>query len=190
MTEEWYQTVNFDGYKKKGHGGCGDDVWHKIRSLMPGSLKGLKILDLGSNAGIFCVRSAIEGAKVIGIEKHPMFLKQSNFVRSYFEKKYSNLDITILEEDVRDVFYNDYDLGNFDIVLGISALYHIANVERPDECIKLVNFICNITDKVIARYRGPRYWEPYHKYFKSAGFNIAKKIDDKPRELVKYRRVI
>jgi 2-polyprenyl-3-methyl-5-hydroxy-6-metoxy-1,4-benzoquinol methylase len=189
-SDEWYQTVNFDGFRKRGHGGCGDDVWPRIRSLMPASLKGLKILDLGSNAGIFCVRAAIEGATAVGIEKKPIYLEHSNLVRSYFEKKHGKLDITILEEDVRDVLYNNYDLGKFDIVLSISVLYHIANISKPDECIKLVDFICSITDEVIARYRGPKYYEPYHKYFKSAGFKMIKEVNDKPRHLFKYRRVM
>jgi len=187
-SEEWYQSVNFDEFKKRGHGGCGDDVWPRIRGLMPKSLKGLRILDLGSNAGIFCVRSAIEGAEAVGIEKGPMWLEHSKLVRSYFEKKHGNLDMTILEEDVKDVFYNDYNLGKFDIVLCISVLYHIAKVERPDEGLKLVKHICSITDNVIARYRGPRYYEPFHEHFKSCGFKMIKEVSDGPRHLFKYRR--
>ena len=86
--DSWYQTVNFNGFTKKGHGKCGDDIWPKLRSAMPSSIKNLKILDLGSNVGIFCVRSAIEGAKVTGIENHSTYIKQSDLVLSYFKEKF------------------------------------------------------------------------------------------------------
>ena len=93
-SRSWYQTIRFeDDVISKGCIWCGDPAWDNIVKFLPESLEGMRILDLGCNAGLFCVRAALMGAKeVIGIDYtgwRPKwdFEEQQVFVKEYFEQK-------------------------------------------------------------------------------------------------------
>ena len=62
----WYQTIDLDGeittdYSKTyGKDVSGEVCWRKIKTLIPESLEGKRILDIGCNAGYYCIQSSIE----------------------------------------------------------------------------------------------------------------------------------
>ena len=148
----WYQTIQFkEGIKSVGCEWCGDPAWENIRKLLPDSLEGKRVLDLGSNAGIFCVRSALMGAECVGIEsdewkKDTDYLKQAEFVKDYFEKdKKRSLPIRYLEGRIEDII--EQDLGHFDYCYGIACLYYLKEPE------KVMKRLTDISDNIIMRLR-------------------------------------
>lgn len=183
----WYQTIDFgDGVKSPGVSSCGDPLWFWIRIYLPKKLKGVRILDLGSNAGIYCIRAALEGAEVVGVEHSEKWMGQAKYVRKYFEGKHDRkLNIRYIQSRMEDV---KEDLGRFDAVLATAVLYYV----REEEQKRLVKWICSITENVVARYRGrirmdrfnPMFWENGFgvvDILRPAGKNVYYLVNYKPR---------
>ncbi|GAJ03415.1 unnamed protein product, partial [marine sediment metagenome] len=120
---KWYQNIDINGVRTKASDVDPLKIWRKIRALLPEKLDGLRILDLGSNAGHYSCLMAIEGAEVIGINHANEFKAQAAFVREYFEEKHGKLNIKNIWEDIREI---DFDaLGEFDYVLASAIIHHI-----------------------------------------------------------------
>jgi SAM-dependent methyltransferase len=134
----WYQRIELaPGLFTPGRMDSGEAIWSQIRNLMPQSIAGMSVLDLGSNAGFFCVKSALDGAEpVYGVERSQIFLSQAHFIRRHFDEK-ANMFLP--------VYYVDYDMdfskdepmpikgmSSFDISLCIAAFYQI---KGPNERI-------------------------------------------------------
>jgi len=170
-SRSWYQTIQFEeDLKSKGCEWCGDPAWSNIVKLLPDSLEGMRILDLGCNAGLFCVRSALMGAKeVIGVDytgwrKDWDFEEQQVFVKQYFENKYNrSLPIQYLSGRMEDVL-EEVDLGHFDFVYGIASLYYTTNHEG------IVRSISKITDKAIIRLREKNRINRFTSLFEKYGY--------------------
>jgi len=182
----WYQIIQFEKYfKTSGVANCGDPLWPSIRNLLPKYLKRKRILDLGCNAGIYCVRAALEGAEVVGVESLEQWMAQARFVKEYFEKKHKRkLNITYIQNRIEEVYS---DLGKFDVVLATAFLYHVSKPKQKE----IVDWICSITDNVIARYRGEVYMEKFSPMFEKNGLEIGEisnTIDKRTYYLVQYRR--
>ena len=149
----WYQIVDFEnGIKSPGQGDCGEWMWNVLRPHLPDSLKGLSLLDLGCNTGIHCVRFAMEGGKgIVGLDNTdaPMAIKQTKFVRDYFEKREGKkFDITYLEGGVDD-YLLEGKLGKFDIVFALSILHHL----RTHDHNKIVAALCQLAPTIFLRFR-------------------------------------
>ena len=107
----WYQTIEFTlDVSSRGCKWCGDPAWQNIKKFLPSSLEGKRVLDLGCNAGIFCVRSALLGAdECIGVDcndwrKDANYLEQAEFVKEFFEKKHNRkMNIRYIEGRMEDV---------------------------------------------------------------------------------------
>jgi len=170
-TRSWYQTIEFEeGVVAKGCQWCGDPAWGNIIKFLPDSLEGMRILDLGCNAGLFCVRSALMEAKeVIGIDYTGWrpnwdFEEQQVFVKKYFEQKCGReLPITYLSGKMDEIL-KEQDLGRFDYVYGIASLYY---TDDPDGTVKSIS---EITDKAIIRLRDKSIIERFTDLFKKYGF--------------------
>ena len=96
-SRSWYQTIDFgDGIKSKGCDWCGDPAWSNMIKFLPDTLEGMRVLDLGCNAGLFCVKSCMMGAEeAIGIDytgwrPNQNWQEQQVFVKEYFEKKHNS----------------------------------------------------------------------------------------------------
>ena len=105
----WYQTIKFeDDIISKGSPWCGEMAWDSIKTFLPKSLEGKRVLDLGCNAGLFSVKTALMGAKeVIGIDwpgwsPEVDFQEQQKFVTSYFSQKY-NKTLHLLLDKLRNI---------------------------------------------------------------------------------------
>jgi tRNA (mo5U34)-methyltransferase len=97
-----------------------------------GSLKGLRVLDLGCNAGFWSL-AAIEGGCdfVYGVDGRAMHVEQANFV---FEV--NGVDPARYLFETVDVFALDpRKVDRFDIVLCLGLLYHVS---RPFELVELI----------------------------------------------------
>jgi tRNA (mo5U34)-methyltransferase len=95
-----------------------EDLWRTVKKLLPGSIQGLRVLDVGCNAAYFSVEMKRAGASyVLGIEGFPQYLAQAKLVR----------DILQIDLDLRglNVYQITEDLGQFDITLFLGVLYHL-----------------------------------------------------------------
>lgn len=174
-SRSWYQTIDFgDGLISKGCEWCGDPAWNNIAKFLPVSLDGMRILDLGCNAGIFCVRSALMGAReVIGIDYTGWrekwdFQEQQVFVKKYFEDKHDrNLPIKYLSGRMEDILL-ERNLGYFDYVFGIASLYYTNDSDAT------IREISEINDKAIIRLRDANRIEKFTTLFKKYGYKEEK----------------
>lgn len=197
----WYQNVKFNeeiiaisSHSKLS----GEFAWKYIKQLLPESLEGKRILDLGSNAGLFCIRCAqMEAEEVIGIERESKHLKQCTFLKEYFEVKnvkFMNVDLMKLHQA---------GVGRFDIVLAISVLYWVGregyiakgthyNKKYRDKEFEFIKYISTITNEIIVRARGKQYNDSfyYSELFDSCEFDLIKLIneDHSPHEMMLFRR--
>jgi tRNA (mo5U34)-methyltransferase len=95
-----------------------ENLWKKLRELLPRDIQGLRIIDVGCNAGYVSVEMKRGGAAyVLGIEGFPQHLEQAKLVR----------DILQIDLDLRglNVYQITEELGQFDIALFLGVLYHL-----------------------------------------------------------------
>jgi tRNA (mo5U34)-methyltransferase len=100
-------------------------------SLCGGSLVGMRVLDLGCNAGYWALNSIWAGCSfVLGIDARPLHVEQADFV---FEVNRIERDrYRFLQGDILSL--SKRDLGAFDLVLCLGLLYH---VNRPVDLLLL-----------------------------------------------------
>ena len=179
-SHSWYQTIQFeDDVLAKGPPWCGEPAWGNIIKFLPPSLKGMRILDLGCNAGLFCVKSVLMGAKeVVGIDYPPWrpkwdFREQRVFVKKYFEQKHNRVfPITYIEGKMSEVLATQ-DLGKFDYLLAIASIYYTFDHQ------KAVDGICKVTDRVVLRLRDDNRVKQYTTLFRRAGYTERKVLREK-----------
>lgn len=197
----WYQNVKFNDEVSvvSSHSKLsGEYAWKYIKQLLPESLEGKRILDLGSNAGLFCIRTAQMGAKeAIGVEREPKHLRQCDFLKKYFNTQ----NVKFINGNLENLL--SIGLGKFDIILAIAVLYwvgrgsgvakghHYDKVYRDRE-IKFIQYITTLTDEFVVRARGSQYnnSEYYSKLFDKCGFGLIKLINEDvgSHEMMLFRR--
>lgn len=185
-SRSWYQTIQFtEDIKSKGCDWCGDPAWSNIVKFLPPSLEGMRVLDLGCNAGLFCVNSAIMGAReVIGIDytgwrPNQDWQEQQVFVKEFFEKKHNRkFNITYVSGRMEELL-KEKDFGYFDYVYGIASLYYTSD---PDG---LVREVSKINDKAIIRLRDENRIEQLTGLFKKYGYKEEKVLREKWWEKLK-----
>jgi SAM-dependent methyltransferase len=99
--------------------------------LAGGTLKGKRVLDLGSNAGYWSLAAIEAGADfVLGIDGRQMHIDQANLV---FEAK--DVERSRYQFELGNIF--DYDFAQqFDVVLCLGLMYHIA---KPLELFEVID---------------------------------------------------
>jgi SAM-dependent methyltransferase len=182
----WYQSITLDGLKTTSAKVSGEYFWPQIKKFLSADLEGKRILDLGCNAGYYCMSSAFLNCKeVIGIESDNRFFKQAEFIKSYYEnklnKKFDN--VKYIHSDIS--FVNFDELGKFDYILAIAVLYHIGKHQfgkytpkTMEEQTRIIQILCNITDNIIVRSRrGPKNnMQHYDEIFLNFGFKNLSNI--------------
>ena len=179
-SRSWYQSIQFeDDVRSTGCLWCGDPAWSNMVKFLPESLEGMRILDLGCNAGLFCVRSVLMGAKeAVGIDYvgwRPKwdFEEQQVFVKEYFEQKAGrNLPITYVSGKMEEILPKK-DLGRFDYTYGIASLYY---TEDPDGTVKAIS---EISDKAIIRLRDKNRISQFTKMFEKYGYKQEEVLREK-----------
>ena len=195
----WYQTLKVGNFLTR-HGVCvsGECLWTKLKTLLPLSMKGMHVLDLGCNAGFYSVQAALRGAEVVGVEWDALAYKQALFLKDYFQDvSKKTLNINYLKEDAEHL---DFDkLGSFDYIFALAVLYHIgdgkigitpppkgsAEATARQEALaeKMVLHGRNI---IIRARRGVHSLESYNRLFLSFGCEVVKNIPKKARGLGLY----
>lgn len=179
-SRSWYQTINFgDGLISKGCSWCGEMAWDHMSTFLPKSMDGMRILDLGCNAGLFCVKSALLGAKeVVGVDWSGWrvdwnFEEQQIFVKKYFEERSGKvLPIVYISGKMEEII-SSRDLGKFDYIFAIASIYYTTT---PEDTVKRISEIGN---NVIVRLRDQNRIELFTSLFKRYGYNEIGMIHEK-----------
>ncbi|MBH30532.1 MAG: hypothetical protein CMG71_00905 [Candidatus Marinimicrobia bacterium] len=125
----------------------GTGRWEQFMKKKMPSLKGKRILDLGSNNGCMPLMMLQAGAhEVIGIELSSHYVNQSNLVKEIFEWR----DLTFYNfkpESGNMLKILDKDYGEFDLVTALCTLYYL----NENDMIRLVNHISHISHKMVVQ---------------------------------------
>ena len=93
-------------------------LWRKIQPYLPASLEGLRVLDVGCNAGYFLLETRRRGAAyALGIDMVPSALKQAALI-----SEASGLAFDLRKMSVYEV---SSALGDFDLTFFFGVLYHL-----------------------------------------------------------------
>jgi SAM-dependent methyltransferase len=135
---DWYYHLDF------GHGvvvrpelrhdeHAGEANWSFIEQHLP-PLEGLRVLDIGCNAGLYALRMVDAGAaEVVGVD---LAVEQAEFVRDHFAEREGRdyRPARFVAADVRT--YDLTSLGSFDLATLFCVAYHLG--EAADRVIAQV----------------------------------------------------
>lgn len=196
----WYQRYEMEGRFTTDSKISDEDEWYLIRSLFEeDDLSGLRILDLGSNAGYFSAMMALEGADVIMVEPNPMYIKQAHWTKHFFEQTFNNkkgLHMMMKNTTLSELDYST--IGWCDYILASSVLYYTGDEygAYTEEALKeqsmIISKLCKLTNKIIVRTRNNRPENSigyYNGEFLKNKFYMLKRIQKK-RPLMLYGKLI
>jgi tRNA (mo5U34)-methyltransferase len=121
----WFHSMDLGNgiyvHRDKVHGGEASypsPLWKRIRPFLLPDLERKRVLDVGCNAGTFCVEAVRMGASyVLGIDVIPQYLEQAKLVREILR-----LDFDLRELNAYDV--DEKDVGTFDVTLLLGVVHH------------------------------------------------------------------
>lgn len=130
----WYQRIYLgQGVYTLGSPTLHNRVWQLLEPMLPNGLDGASVLDVGANAGYFCIQAKLKGAgKVIGIDNTEVFLRQAEACRAVW-----GLDIEYRQLDADQLHLLDQ---RFDVVVFTGILYHLKN---PLGVLERVSDLCS-----------------------------------------------
>jgi tRNA (mo5U34)-methyltransferase len=119
----WFHNLHLpDGSRTAPNHPLGDFPrfkWEQIAPHVPQDLGGWNALDIGCNAGFYSLELAKRGARVLGIDVEPLFLRQAKWAAHEWG----------LDDALRFEQMQVYDLGRrgeaFDLVLFMGVFYHL-----------------------------------------------------------------
>src|SRR4051794_30015336 len=117
----WFHNLDLDGVSTAPSHFLGDYPrvkWRRFAGVIPETLHGKTVLDIGCNAGFYSMEMKRRGAsRVLGLDTADDYLAQARFAAGL-----SGLDIEFRKMSV-------YDVGalgeRFDIVVFMGVLYHL-----------------------------------------------------------------
>ncbi|HKT46438.1 MAG TPA: TIGR04290 family methyltransferase [Candidatus Acidoferrales bacterium] len=117
----WFHNLRLDGIQTAPDHFLGDYPavkWRRFSHAIPSDLRGKSVLDIGCNAGFYCLELKRRGAsRVLGIDSSAAYLAQARFAA---EVAGENVDFRLLS------VYDVADLQEqFDIVLFLGVFYHL-----------------------------------------------------------------
>jgi tRNA (mo5U34)-methyltransferase len=116
----WFHDLDLHGVRTAPNHPLGNflyELWELVVPAFPEDMRGKTVLDIGCNAGFYCLQLHARGAEVTGIEHDPRYLEQARFAAEVMEA-----DIEYVQMDVYDV---DRLGRTFDYVLFMGVLYHL-----------------------------------------------------------------
>lgn len=118
---EWFHNIDLNGIQTAPNHFLGDYPnikWRRFAHAMPADLRGKSVLDIGCNAGFYCIEMKRRGAeRVVGIDADEGYLAQARFAA-----KVNGVDVEFHRLSV----YRVADLKErFDLVLFMGVLYHL-----------------------------------------------------------------
>ncbi len=134
---EWFHNLDLNGvYTAPDHflGDFPGVKWRQIAGEFPADISGATVLDVGCNAGFYCLELKKRGAsRVLGVDVDDRYLEQARFAAGVLD-----LEIEFERCSVYDV---DRIPGQFDYVLFMGVFYHL-------------RYPLYALDKVITKVRG------------------------------------
>jgi tRNA (mo5U34)-methyltransferase len=117
----WFHNIDLQGVLTAPSHFLGDYPsvkWRRFAGVVPASLKGKTVLDIGCNAGFYAMEMKRRGAeRVLGLDSRDEYLAQARFAAEV-----SGLDVEFRNLSVYDVG----KLGEkFDLVIFMGVLYHL-----------------------------------------------------------------
>jgi tRNA (mo5U34)-methyltransferase len=117
----WFHNLDLQGVRTAPSHFLGDYPsvkWRNFADVVPRSLKGKTVLDIGCNAGFYALEMKRRGAdRVLGLDSRDEYLAQARFAA----------DVSGLEIEFRNL--SVYDVGKlgetFDLVIFMGVLYHL-----------------------------------------------------------------
>jgi tRNA (mo5U34)-methyltransferase len=117
----WFHNLDLDGVPTApGHflGDYPTVKWQRFSNVIPASLEGKSVLDIGCNAGFYAMEMKRRGAaRVLGLDSDEEYLEQAKFAA----------DVNRLDIEFRKL--SAYDVGQlgerFDLVIFMGVLYHL-----------------------------------------------------------------
>lgn len=121
----WFHRIDLgDGIVTKTASVAGEPAdhplgpWEIVRKCLPDDLTGLRVLDVGCNAGFYAVEAKRRNAAfVLGVDSQRHQIRQATFVRRAL-----GLDIALRRLSVYDL--SRKTVGEFDITLALGLVYH------------------------------------------------------------------
>jgi len=118
---KWFHNIDLNGVHTAPNHFLGDYPnikWRRFAHAIPEDLHGKSVLDIGCNAGFYCIQMKRRGAdRVVGIDSDKAYLSQARFAADV-----TGCDIEFHNLSVYDVA----DLKErFDLVLFMGVLYHL-----------------------------------------------------------------
>lgn len=119
--DPWFHNLELGGVRTAPDHFLGDYPsfkWRRFQHVVPGSLRGKSVLDIGCNAGFYSLEMKRRGAaRVLGVDADPHVLRQARLAAEV-----CGLDIEFRQLSV-------YDVGRlgetFDLVIFMGVLYHL-----------------------------------------------------------------
>ena len=154
----WYQpvplgngicTTPVSGIHDRFSPETGRTKWNYIIERNLPDVQGMRVLDIGCNAGLFSIQLARAGAReVVGVDstqKWEPWLEQATFVKRVLEQR-CNTTYNVTYVDALMTEIPNLDLGEFDLVVAFCSIYYI-----DDEAIRrlLGHFRQNGTSHVL-----------------------------------------
>ena len=121
----WFHNLHLDdGRTTKGDLGVLGDFprwkWDELAPHLPEQLDGLRVLDIGCNAGFYSFALARRGADVLGIDHDPHYLRQARWATDHIDTGTGSVSF-----EAGDVFGLIHERRTFDLILFLGVLYHL-----------------------------------------------------------------
>lgn len=116
----WFHNLHLGGVPTAPDHPLGpflDELWSGVRAFVPEEMSGMRVLDIGCNAGFYAQQFRRRGAEVVGIDHDERYLAQARFAAEV-----NGLDIEFRHMEVYDVDQLDEE---FDYVLFMGVFYHL-----------------------------------------------------------------
>ena len=128
----WYHSIDLGGGTLTPGKGDPKPKFELLAEHLPADLSGMRVLDIGCNAGGVGIEFAKRGCDVVGVEATVSFYNQAMWLREH-------LNLPNFQPRRRTV-YQIGDLGQFDVVVFLGLIYHL---RHPQLATDLVSSIAN-----------------------------------------------
>jgi tRNA (mo5U34)-methyltransferase len=156
---EWFHNLDLNGVPTAPAHFLGDYPkikWMQMAGGIPADLSGMSVLDIGCNAGFYCLEFKKRGAaRVLGVDVDERYLRQARFAAQVL-----GLQVEFAKCSVYDV---DGIPGQFDYVLFMGVFYHLRYpLYALDKIIKKVRGKLLFQTMVRGSLKSPELRDDYH----------------------------
>lgn len=168
---DWFHNLDLKGVSTAPRHFLGDFPrvkWRQLAHALPQDLAAATVLDIGCNAGFYCLEFKKLGAgRVLGVDVDDRYLRQARFAAQVLD-----MDVEFAKCSVYDV---DQIPGQFDYVLFMGVFYHLRYpLYALDKIIKKVRGRLVFQTMIRGSLSSPKLRDDYHfwnkEIFERPGF--------------------